>query len=109
MAWLLREGEVLATVEVVDSLEGRARLHLQRGELEGAVLLRPARLASTVAAAFPRDVAFCDERLVVLARLRLPPRRLGVPRRGARCVLEAPAGAFDRWSLVPGDQLELKG
>jgi uncharacterized membrane protein (UPF0127 family) len=36
------------------------------------------------------------------------PYRVGMPRLRARNVLEAPAGAFERWNLRPGDQLEIK-
>jgi len=32
-----------------------------------------------------------------------------VPRRGCRTVIEAEAGAFERWGLRTGDALELRG
>jgi hypothetical protein len=35
--------------------------------------------------------------------------RVGRPRPRATCVIEAEAGAFERWRLQPGDSLELKG
>jgi uncharacterized membrane protein (UPF0127 family) len=31
------------------------------------------------------------------------------PRRGCRAVIEAEAGAFERWRLQVGDRLEVKG
>ena len=34
--------------------------------------------------------------------------RIGVPVWKARTVVEAEAGAFERWGLHPGDQLELR-
>ena len=41
MPWLLREGEVLATLEVADSFAGRARGLLGRDGIDGALLIRP--------------------------------------------------------------------
>jgi uncharacterized membrane protein (UPF0127 family) len=34
---------------------------------------------------------------------------MSLPCRGGRMVIEAEAGAFERWGLKPGDQLELRG
>jgi uncharacterized membrane protein (UPF0127 family) len=47
--------------------------------------------------------------LVVIGTTTVPPYRVALPRRGGRAVLEAEAGAFERWKLVPGDALEIKG
>jgi uncharacterized protein len=38
----------------------------------------------------------------------LPPWRVAMPRRRCRRILEAQAGAFDRWGLRAGDRLELR-
>lgn len=109
MAWLLREGEVLASLEVPSSAVGRARGLLGRDHLEGALLLRPALSVHTVGMHFDLDVAFCDADLVVLEVVPMRRWRLGRPRPKARAVLEAQAGAFERWGLRPGDRLEVKG
>jgi uncharacterized membrane protein (UPF0127 family) len=109
MAWLLREGEVLATLEVAESFTGRARGLLGRDGIDGAILLRPARSVHSIGMRFPIDVAFCDADLVVLATLSLERHRLCLPRVRARCVVEAEAGAFERWKLRTGDRLEIKG
>jgi len=37
------------------------------------------------------------------------PMRMAVPRRRGRTVIEAQAGAFERWGLQVGDHLELRG
>ncbi len=42
-------------------------------------------------------------RTVTMAR-----HRIGRPCVKAHCVIEAEAGAFARWELRPGDQLEIK-
>jgi uncharacterized protein len=107
--WLVRDGEVLASLEVTSSRRDRRRGLLGRDGLEGALLLRPCASVHTVGMRFDLDVAFCDEDLKVLETVRMRRWRVGLPRRGARCVLEAEAGAFDRWRLRPGDQLEVKG
>ena len=94
MPWLLRDGEVLAALEVAPSR--RAVRELQT--IEGAVLLdggRPARPR------FPVDVAYCrrtDDGLVVVSLKR---------RWGAACLVLAEAGAFERWKLAEGDTLEV--
>lgn len=109
MPWLIRDGEVLAALEVAQSFESRMRGLLGRDGLEGALLLRPARSVHSLGMRFPIDVAFCDRNLVVLDTVRLRPYRLTRPRLRSHCVIEAEAGAFDRWRLRRGDQLEVKG
>jgi len=109
MAWLLREGEVLASVELCDSAGARARGLLGRDGVEGAVLLRPARSVHTFGMRFPIDVAYCSRELVVLDTRSMVPNRLGRPRWRARSVLEAEAGSFAHWGLHPGQQLEVRG
>ena len=108
MAWLLRGGEVLATLEVADGFQGRLKGLLGREGVEGALLLRPASSVHTLGMRFPIDVAFCDKDLTVLDTVCMPPHRLGRPRLHAHCVIEAEAGAFERWRLQPGDELEIK-
>jgi uncharacterized protein len=109
VAWLLRDGEVLASLEVADGRRARARGLLGREGVDGAVLLRPARSVHTVGMRFPIDVAFCDAELRVIRVVTM--RRFRVSRLvwRSRAVVEAEAGAFARWRLQPGDQLEVKG
>ncbi len=109
MAWLLRDGEVLAALEVADGVGGRARGLLGRDGIEGAMLIKPARSVHTVGMRFPIDVAFCDRQMTVLGTITMKRFRLSRPRLRARCVVEAEAGAFERWGLRPGDRLEIKG
>ncbi len=108
MSWLLCDGEVLATAEVADTLGRRTRGLLGRTEYVGAMVLPHTRSVHTVGMQFAIDVAFCDKDLVVLAVTTLRPWRLGLPRRGGRSVIEAEAGAFERWGLRVGDRLELR-
>ena len=105
--WLLRGGEVLATAEVADSYAARLRGLLGRSGYDGALVLPRTRAVHSVGMRFPIDVAFLDAELHVVDALRLRPWRLTRPRLRCRWVLEAEAGAFERWHLQPGDQLEL--
>jgi uncharacterized membrane protein (UPF0127 family) len=109
MPWLLRDGEVLAAAEVADGFGQRLRGLLGRDGVAGALVLPHARSVHTVGMRFPLDVAYCDRDLTVLGTTTMRPYRLGRPRLRARYVIEAEAGAFERWRLRPGDQLELKG
>ncbi|HEU0170659.1 MAG TPA: DUF192 domain-containing protein [Acidimicrobiales bacterium] len=109
MAWLLRDGEVLASLEVAGSRRARSRGLLGRDGVDGALLLRPCRSVHTVGMRFPIDVAFCDDELRVLRIVTMPRHRLSRLVWRSRAVIEAEAGAFARWGLRPGDQLEVKG
>ncbi len=109
MTWLLREGDVLAGAEVVDGLAGRTKGLLGQTGYEGAMVLPRTRSVHTFGMKFPIDVAFCDKEMVVIGVTRLQPWRMAVPRRGGRSVIEAEAGAFERWGLKVGDRLELRG
>jgi uncharacterized protein len=109
VAWLLRDGEVLASLEIAESRRDRRRGLLGRDGIEGAILLRPARSVHTVGMRFPIDVAFCDADLRVVRVVRMPRHRVSRLVWRSRAVIEAEAGAFDRWKLRPGDELEVKG
>ena len=108
MAWLLRDGEVLASLEVADERSSRRRGLLGRDGIEGALLLTPARSVHTIGMRFPIDVAFCDSDGVVLRTCTLAPWRVTRVVWRAGFVVEAPAGAFERWHLQPGDAVEVK-
>ena len=109
MAWLLRDGEVLAAVEVAGRSGARMRGLLGRDGIDGALLLRPAKSVHTMGMRFPIDVAFCDDDFRVIDVCSMRPNRMGRPRAKAHCVIEAAEGAFERWRLRVGDHLEIKG
>ena len=108
MAWLLRDGQVLASISVADSLAARARGFSARDESDGAVYLAPARFAHALGVGCALDVAFVDDELTVLTTCRLGMPRMGRWCHGAHGVLEAEAGAFERWTLRAGDRLEIR-
>ena len=109
MPWLVRGDEVLASLEIADSFRSRLVGLLGRDSLQGALLIPRARSVHTIGMRFAIDVAYCDADLVVLRTVRLRRNRVDRPVLRARCALEVPAGALERWSVGPGDQLEIKG
>jgi uncharacterized protein len=108
MGWLLRDGQVLASLEIADSFAARNRGLLGRSGIEGAMWLPNLRGVHSIGMRFPLDVAFLDKDLVVVDAVRLRRYSMTRPRLGARSVLEAEAGAFDRWGLKVGDRLEVE-
>jgi uncharacterized membrane protein (UPF0127 family) len=109
MTWLLRDGDVLAAAEVASGLTDRSKGLLGRSGYDGAMVFPGTRSVHTFGMRFPIDVAFCDKEMVVVGVARLPPWRMSRPRRRCRSVIEAEAGAFERWGLRVGDQLDLRG
>jgi hypothetical protein len=107
-AWLVRDGEVLASLEIPLGWKRRAIGLLGRSSLEGAMLLRPARSVHTFGMRFDLDVAFLDAGGVVIRTLRLHRNRVTPPVWRARSVLEAEAGSFGHWELKIGDQVEIR-
>jgi uncharacterized protein len=108
MAWLVRDGEVLAAADIAAGARARRRGLLHRDAFEGAFVLRPCRHVHTAGMRFAIDVAFCDASGVVLRTCTLVPWRLSPIVRRAAFVIEAEAGAFERWRLQRGDFMELR-
>ena len=109
MPWLLRDGEVLAALEVADGTGGRVKGLLGRDGMDGALLLKPAKSVHTLGMRFAIDVAYCDNDFRVIDVCTMRPNRMGLPRPKAHSVIEAEEGAFERWRLRVGDHLEIKG
>jgi uncharacterized membrane protein (UPF0127 family) len=108
MPWLVRDGQVLASLDVASTRRDRRRGLLGRDSFEGALLLRPCRSVHTLRMRFAIDVAHLDGDLRVLRVCTMRPWRVGRPVRRARAVLEAEAGAFASWNLLPGDAVEVE-
>lgn len=106
--WLVREGEVLASVELPEGRKNKAVGLLGRSGIEGAMLLRPARSVHSFGMRFDLDIAFLDENNVVIRTLQLPRNRITPPVWRARSVLEAEAGSFRHWELKIDDVLEIR-
>lgn len=110
MPWLLRGDEVLAAAEVAVSRKDRRRGLIGRDRIDGVLVIRPCRHVHTFGMRTPIDVAFCDRYGFVLhITCGLRPGRVSRPVWRSYFAIEAPAGAFDRWRLKPGDVVEVKG
>jgi uncharacterized membrane protein (UPF0127 family) len=107
-AWLLRDDDVLAAVEVASGFRERTKGLLGRDGIEGAILLRKVKSVHTFGMRFAIDVAFCDRDMVVLRTVEVRPNRITRVTWRAACAIEAEAGAFERWKLRPGDRLEVR-
>ncbi len=70
--------------------------------------LEGVRTVHTLGVGFPIDVAFLSSDLTVLRVTSLKPRRVSVGGLGARSVVAAQAGSFERWGVREGDQLEVR-
>jgi uncharacterized protein len=108
VAWLVRGEDVLASLDVADTFATKVKGLLGRDGVEGALLFEGAGSVHTFGMRFAIDVAFCDRDMTVLDAITMKRNRVSYPRRGTRFVIEAQAGAFDRWQLKPGDQLEIR-
>jgi uncharacterized membrane protein (UPF0127 family) len=109
MAWLVRGEEVLAAAEIAVTRKQRRRGLTCRDDVEGVLVIRPCRQVHTFRMRFPIDVAFCDRDGFVLHVGTVAPWRISRPVPRAYFALEARAGAFDRWKLVVGDIVEVRG
>ncbi len=105
----MRGSDVLCSVEVAAQRAARVRGLLGRDGLEGGLLLPRCRSVHTIGMRFAIDVAFLDRQgrvVAVVAPMR--PWRVGRVRLRARQVVEAEAGAFERWTVNVGDVLEIR-
>ena len=106
--WLVREDQVLASLEVAEGRLARAKGLLGRDHLEGALFIGGCRSVHSFSMGFELDVAFLDKNMEVIRTLRLRRHRMTLPVLQARSVIEAEAGAFGRWELKVGDVLEIR-
>jgi uncharacterized protein len=108
MAWLVCDARVLASAEVADGRRARRRGLLGRTSMEGALVIEPCRWIHTIGMKFPIDVAYLDDDGVVVKTIQMQRFRMGIPVWNARSVIEAQAGAFGRWGLRVGDEIEIR-
>ncbi len=107
VSWLVRDGEVLATLEVAESRAEKRRGLLDRDHFDG-VLRIETRSVHTVGMRFPIDVAVCASNGEVKSVRTLPPWRITKPRVAPTVIYEAQAGTFRHLGLQVGDRLEVR-
>jgi uncharacterized protein len=106
-----RARAVCEQCSIADTMWTRLRGLMGRRGLEPGegLLLRPSGSVHTCFMRFAIDVVFLDRELRVLAvSPAVRPWRLCL-QRGARAVLELPAGDAERVGISPGDQLTIRG
>lgn len=107
VAWLIRDGQVLASIGVDGVAVGRRRV--VRGPGLEAAWCRAVPPEPPAAVRGPAGLDQPAGVLVEVRRVTRHPRawswRPGWP---AATVVVAPLGCFERWSLRPGDRLEVR-
>ncbi|MEU4177695.1 DUF192 domain-containing protein [Streptomyces sp. NPDC026589] len=93
-------------LRIAASYRARSKGLLGRDGIAGAMMLTPCGSVHTFRMRFPIDVAYLDRKFTVLAVRTMRPGRLGLPRLRARHVVEAEAGAMERWGVRPGVRVE---
>ncbi len=107
-AWIVSAGRVLASAELALSRRERRTGLIGRVDLDGAYVIDRCRWIHTIGVKFPLDIAYLDDEGTVIKIVAMPRWRIGVPVQQARTVVEARAGAFDRWGLRSGDTIEIR-
>lgn len=104
----MSEARVLASVEVARDHAARVKGLLGRTGVEGALAITKCRSVHTLGMKFPIDVAYVGADEVVIKTETLKRNRLALPVLKARWVIEAEAGAFERWGLRAGHSVEIR-
>jgi len=76
--------------------------------LTGALWIEPCSSVHTFGMHYPLDLAFVRRDGRVIGTTTMRPGRLGVPRLGARSVVELPTGSLDRLGIRAGTTLSLE-
>jgi uncharacterized membrane protein (UPF0127 family) len=108
--WLLRDGDVVCALELAETGPERRSGLRARGAERGAGAVHLSGVWAVHGVGLPDavDLAFLADDLTVVRVTRLAPWRISLCPRRIRRVLHAEAGAFERWGVAPGDQLEIR-
>ncbi|MFF3394182.1 DUF192 domain-containing protein [Streptomyces sp. NPDC002669] len=94
-------------LRIAASYRARSRGLLGQDGIDGALMITPCGSVHCFGMRFTIDVAYLDRKFKVLAVRTMKPGRLGLPRLRARHVIEAEAGAMEKWGLRPGVRVEI--
>jgi uncharacterized protein len=107
---LLADGREVARVTVARTHRDKGRGLLGTSGVRGALWLHGTSSVHMMGMSYPIDVAVLDRDGVVLRTATLRPwTGMTWPRRGARSVVEAAAGALEGWAVRPGVHLSVEG
>lgn len=107
MAWLLNEGEVLASAAVSTGLYSRATWPKSLVQAP-VVVLAGGRVIHSLAMKSDLLVILCDKEMAVLSSRVVRPNRLHLHTHSTKWVVIAPIELGRRWSISQGDHLELR-
>ena len=106
--WLVSDGRVLAAAARATSRTDRRRGLLGADAIDEPLLLDPCSWVHTVGMKFPIEVAYVSKAGTVLRIEKLKPWRVGPIVRDAAWVIEAAPGSCERWSIAPGNTIEVR-
>ncbi|MCX4845572.1 DUF192 domain-containing protein [Streptomyces sp. NBC_00893] len=89
-------------LRIAASYRARSRGLLGQDGIDGALMITPCGSVHSFRMRFTIDVAYLDRKFKVVAVHTMKPGRLGMPRLRARHVIEAEAGAMEKWGIRPG-------
>lgn len=104
----MSDTRVLASAELAEHRRAKRRGLLHRDSYEGAFVLRPCRWVHTIGMRFALDIAYLDREGTVVKTVHMQRHRIGLPVPNACTVVEAEAGAFERWGVHVGDVIEIR-
>ncbi|WP_406531049.1 DUF192 domain-containing protein, partial [Streptomyces sp. I8-5] len=88
-------------LRIAASYRARSRGLLGQDGIDGALMITPCGSVHSFRMRFTIDVAYLDRKFKVVAVHTMKPGRLGMPRLRARHVIEAEAGAMEKWGIRP--------
>ncbi|MFI5768331.1 DUF192 domain-containing protein [Streptomyces sp. NPDC051658] len=94
-------------LRIAASYRARSRGLLGQDGIDGALLITPCGSVHSFRMRFTIDVAYLDRKFRVVAVHTMKPGRLGMPRLRARHVIEAEAGAMEKWGIRPGARVSI--
>jgi uncharacterized membrane protein (UPF0127 family) len=106
--WLVSHGHVLSAAELAVTRRDRRKGLRGSKPTHEALVIENCRWVHSIGMRYPIDVAFLDSSHRVIATRRLKPWRVDRPVKNAVCVVEAQAGALERWALSLGDVVEVR-
>ncbi|MCT2543886.1 DUF192 domain-containing protein [Streptomyces atratus] len=94
-------------LRIAASYRARSRGLLGQDGIDGALMITPCGSVHSFRMRFTIDVAYLDRKFKVVAVHTMKPGRLGMPRLRARHVIEAEAGAMEKWGIRPGTRVTI--
>jgi uncharacterized membrane protein (UPF0127 family) len=108
LVWLVSDGRVLASARRAVTRSERRRGLLGVSSVPEPLVLQPCSWIHTVGMRTAIDVVYVAHDGTVLSTSHMRPWRVGPLTRRAQFIVEAAPGSIERWSIKPGDKLEIR-